>query len=125
MKQFSLEEFKKSPNRKVVTRDGRSARILCTDAERRHPIVALINDGDGNDLIECYNTDGTVGYGDSGRDLFLDVENKEGYVNLYRSKLFSGMCQSSLFVLSKEDAEKEAAKYQDDFIATAKVTWEE
>ena len=42
MKQFSLEEFKKNPNRKVVTRDGKQVRIICTDADRKNPIVALV-----------------------------------------------------------------------------------
>ena len=31
MKQFNLEEYLKDPNKKVVTRDGRNARIVCTD----------------------------------------------------------------------------------------------
>ena len=31
MKQFNLEEYKKNPNRKVITRDGKSVRIVCTD----------------------------------------------------------------------------------------------
>ena len=31
MKQFSLEEYLEHPDRKVVTRDGRSVRIICTD----------------------------------------------------------------------------------------------
>ena len=31
MKQFNLEEYKKNPNRKVITRDGRSVRILCSN----------------------------------------------------------------------------------------------
>lgn len=31
MKQFSLEEYIKNPSRKIVTRDGKEARIVCTD----------------------------------------------------------------------------------------------
>ena len=31
MKQFNLEEYKKNPNRRVITRDGKSVRIVCTD----------------------------------------------------------------------------------------------
>ncbi len=31
MEQFNLEEYLKNSNRKVVTRDGKSVRIVCTD----------------------------------------------------------------------------------------------
>lgn len=42
MKEFSLEEYLKNPNRKIVTRDGRDVRIICTDRRGGdHPILAL------------------------------------------------------------------------------------
>ena len=33
MKQFSLSEYLKNPSRKVVTREGKTARIGCKDAK--------------------------------------------------------------------------------------------
>lgn len=43
-KQFNLEEYKKNPEQKVVTRDGRAVRIVCTDAKSNDfPIVALVS----------------------------------------------------------------------------------
>jgi hypothetical protein len=42
MEQFNLEEYKKNPNRKVVTRDGRVAIIICTNADDKFPVVAKI-----------------------------------------------------------------------------------
>ena len=46
MKQFNLEEYLKNPSRKVVTRDGRKARILCTDVKRAlYPVLALVDNG--------------------------------------------------------------------------------
>lgn len=43
MKQFNLDEYLKDPSQKVVTRDGRSVRIICTDAfSDDYPVVALI-----------------------------------------------------------------------------------
>ena len=43
MEEFSLEKYLKNPNRKIVTRDGKSVRIVCTDREcMDFPIVALI-----------------------------------------------------------------------------------
>ena len=50
MEKFNLEEYLKNPSRKVVTRDGRNVRIVCTDRNiNNFPIVALIqlyNDSD-------------------------------------------------------------------------------
>ena len=34
MEQFSLAEYLKNPTRPIITRDGRIARIICTDAKR-------------------------------------------------------------------------------------------
>lgn len=55
MKQFNLEEYLKNPSRKVVTRDGRSVRIICTDrvSEKGYPLVALVMK-DGHELVHTY-----------------------------------------------------------------------
>lgn len=37
MKQFSLDEYLKNPTRPIVTRDGRSVRIICTDRKSDAP----------------------------------------------------------------------------------------
>ena len=43
MEQFSLEKYLANPSRKVVTRDGRRARIVCTDMRcADYPIIALV-----------------------------------------------------------------------------------
>ena len=54
MKQFSLNEHLANPSRKVVTRDGHSVRIICTDAMSTHPVVALVRYGNDED-IESYS----------------------------------------------------------------------
>ena len=42
MKQFNIEEYKKNPSRKVITRDGRSVRIVCTDVMGAiYPVLAV------------------------------------------------------------------------------------
>ena len=48
MEQFSLEKYLENPTRKVVTRDGRPVRILCTDAKAK----------DGCCIIAAIETDG-------------------------------------------------------------------
>ena len=126
MKQFSLEEFKKNQNRKVVTRDGRNVRIICTDAKGDYPVIGLIRSLDNEDYPWRFRMDGAILENEENEnDLFFDVEKKEGYINLYRSKLGIASHQTYFGILSKEQAEREAAEYPDDFIATAKVTWEE
>lgn len=79
MKQFSLNEYLANPSRKVVTRDGHSVRIICTDANRFFPIVALIEEN-GQESIFCYLSDGVYieGKQDS-RDLFFAPEQKERF----------------------------------------------
>ena len=41
MKPFNLEEYLANPSKKVVTRDGRKIRIICTDAKSDYPIIVL------------------------------------------------------------------------------------
>lgn len=44
MKQFSLNEYFKDVNRKVVTREGKQVRIICTDAPvKNYPIAGYVN----------------------------------------------------------------------------------
>lgn len=54
MKQFNLEEYKKNPSRKVVTRSGKPVRIICTDRDSLFSVVFLCrceNDGDNTEHI--------------------------------------------------------------------------
>ena len=125
MKQFSLEEFKKNPNRKVVTRDGKPVRIICTDANGDYPVVALIKDKK-RDQPETYTPDG-VFFPDeeTSRDLFFDASTNKGWVNLYRTEqepiLFGRVFKT------KEDALAEIEKVHNSrkHIDTIHIEWEE
>ena len=118
MKAFSLEEHLKNPNRKVVTRNGRSARIICTDAKGNYPIVALIEEG-GYDNALSYTKDGKLYVGETNDyDLFFAPEKHEGWVNVYRD-LDDVMCGS---VFATEEDAKCKAKTA---IATVRIEWEE
>ena len=44
MKQFSLDEYIANSSMKVVTRDGRAVKIICTDAKGNFPVIGLIAD---------------------------------------------------------------------------------
>ena len=118
MKAFSLEEYLKNPNRKVVTRNGRSARIICTDAKGNYPIVVLIEEG-GYDNALSYTKDGKLYVGETNDyDLFFATEKHEGWVNVYRD--FDDMMCGSVFA-TEEDAKCNAKTA----IATVKIEWEE
>lgn len=91
-KPFDLEAAKRGE--KVVTRDGRDARIICydrrVDNELGGQIVALVLDAvNGHEDIESYTTNGS--YYDTGgtadEDLFMFDESDDGsmYVAVVRS----------------------------------------
>ena len=126
MKQFNLKSYIANP-RKVMTKDGRDARILCVDAKGDYPVVALIPDGEGEykrDHPEMYTEDG-CSY--SGRmsffDLFFAPEIHEGWVNVYEGADGNSYVGDARIFKSKEDAEKEGKKWKD-YISTVRIEWE-
>lgn len=125
MKQFSLEEYLKNPNRKIITRNGRSARIICTDRnwiDTKH-IIALVTMENGVEVTKSYNKSGKAvfetDYGPN--DLFFAPNKKEGWVNMY--KIRSGEAKIDQIYNSKEEAE--AGRKDANYILTAKIEWEE
>ena len=123
MKQFSLNEHLANPSRKVVTRDGHSVRIICTDAMSTHPVVALVRYGNDED-IESYSQDGKwSNKPESALDLFFAPEKKDGLVSLYRN--VRGNLVFGLPYCTKEEALDELYDDTDTRIDTIKVEWEE
>ena len=87
MKPFSLEEYLKNPSRKVITRDGKDVRILCTDAKGDFPIIALIDELTDNCIYHSvYTKEGHVKPYDmpTRYDLFFSPENHEGWINIFK-----------------------------------------
>ena len=83
MKEFSLEEYLKDPSRKVVTRDGRAVRIICTDRKGATPIIALVNDGLSEELGYAFYSDGKYFIDkDDELDLFFAPEKHKGWINI-------------------------------------------
>lgn len=75
---FDLELAKKITQKEVkgciVTRDGRQARIICSDKEGYYPIVALVKKSCGVENTYSYNKEGReFDNGMSLSDLFLEV----------------------------------------------------
>ena len=126
MKQFNLDEYLKNPSRKVITRDGRNARIICTDAKNNYPIVALIEMPNGRERQPCgYKEDGTYIIGErlSCYDLFFAPEKHEGWLNIYHSE--SGFYLRGNPYKSKEEADEVAKANYKNFCTTVKIEWEE
>ena len=125
MKQFDLKEYLKDPNKKVVTRDGRNVRIICTDRQGGdRPILILCFESDGIERCFSYLPNGRRYVDiDSCMDLFFAPEKKEGWVNLYN--LSEGPYLGSVYS-SKEVAEAMSKKCGlQHYIATIKIEWEE
>lgn len=125
MKQFNLAEYLKNPERKIVTRDGRSVkRILCVDAKGDYPIVALIKSKDEKEEYPFrYTVNGQFSpcY-EKQADLFFVPEKYEGWANIY-TDCNNTDCLGTRIFKSKDEAEKEGKKWED-YVITIKIEWE-
>ena len=118
MERFNLDEYIKNPSKRVVTRDGRNVKILCTDYIGFGPIIAKV---EGNSYSQMFYSDGTACRCEgSTYDFFFAPEKYEGWINVYSGSYFS---TSSRIFSSEEDAEKEGKKWKD-YVTTIKIEWE-
>ena len=127
MEEFSLEKYLKNPNRKVVTRDGKDVRIVCTDLKgTKFPIIALYED----DIHECFDT-----YRSDGRscdqyeldtDLFFAPEpktKKVGWMNV--CKYGDNQHFSLVGGVIHPTREQALAERPDYVVDTIQIRWEE
>ena len=120
MKQFSLEEYLANPSRKVITRDRKAVKILCTNYESRQPIIAEI---EGHNYSRSFTKDGRyhVDNKNSPYDLFFAPEKHEGWINIY-ADINDNSYTGNHICKSKEEA-IEAAYYN--YVSTIKIEWED
>ena len=123
MKQFNLEEYLANPSKKVITRDGRKVRIICTDRKSKndYPIIALVEGFEGEEDFFCYPRDGKWPSCES-IDLFFAPEKHEGWTPVYRES--TGSIKFGYAYSTKKEAE-EASKYDTRYLTTTKIEWEE
>lgn len=126
MEQFNLKEYLKDPNKKVVTRDGRNVRIICTDRHGGdHPIIALCSTSSGIEIYFSYLYNGRQYVDtDSCNDLFFDTEKTGRMDNLLRDSC------GDVFVAigspwESEEVARSVVSDKPNFVATYKITWEE
>ena len=124
MKQFNLQEYLKNPSRKIVTRDRRAVRIICTDFQSEKPIIGLVKIDENEEGAYNFSEDGRHSLKEDvvedNLDLFFVPIKKEGYVNLYQDNKFKW---NSIFD-TKEEAE-EIGKSLSNYITTVKIKWEQ
>ena len=122
LKPFDLEAAKQG--KPVCTRNGRKARIVCTNRKHLYPIVALIECGDGEEMIAAYSNEGkTEIYETKGEDLMMLPEKHEGWVNVFKTSIVS--YNVGCLYSTKEEAISHVDKGDDNYIATVKIEWEE
>lgn len=126
MKQFNIEDYVQNPNRKVVTRDGHSVRIICTDRISDYPVVALVSGEYSEDLLS-YTKDGEVYTTlEDDYDLFFAPESKTkkvGWMNVCKygdDKHFSLV--GGVIHPTREQALTERPDY---VVDTIQIKWEE
>ena len=122
MKQFNLEEYLANPSKKVVTRDGRSVKIHCTNYIGAQKIIAQV---EGKDYSSAFSNDGRfIVCDESSCDLFFAPEKHEGWLNLFKDTL--GIIYGGCVYTSKDEAkEEEYPTDRESHIATVKIEWEE
>ena len=78
MKPFNIKEHLEHPEWKVVTREGKPVRILCTDLDDNdYPVAAVV----GNFHVDKYTAEGIFHAGrETKYDLFFAPEKHEGWV---------------------------------------------
>lgn len=77
MRQFSLEEYLKNPNQKIVTRTGKSVRIICTNADSEQCVIGLVRLKEEEAAFNYYKDGRHLEKSDSNQDLFFATKEKE------------------------------------------------
>ena len=123
MKEFSLEEYLKNPERKVVTRDGKNVRIICTDFDNPdYPVIGEIN---GNKWPCSFTTNGLLikdGV-EQPSDLFFAPEKHEGWIII--NKYPDGVRDTNGIIYHTELDVPDITPVGVTRVATIKIEWEE
>ena len=128
MKQFNLKEYLANPNRKVVTRDGSPARIICTDRKgSNQPILALVQvRADPMEVALTFSTDGKYDIGrESNYDLFFAPKKYEGWTLFVNWESIGPDILDSIIYATREEAQRMRETHPGKYGAIVKLEWEE
>ena len=126
MKQFNLQEYLAHPERKVVTRDGKKVRIICTDRAGLYtkPIIALITLPNGDEGIKTFWDNGIETAGSEyENDLFFAPEKHEGWIII--NKWPDGERDTNGIIYDTELDIPDIPPVGGKRVATIKIEWEE
>lgn len=127
MKQFNLSEYLENPSREIVTRDGRSVRIVCVNANiiddgNTYPIVALVKKEDNTDVPASFTNNGVYFVGEEDVfDLFFKSIQKEGWTNVYRNGN-NAIVTDTVFETKEEALNRKSIH---GYVDTILIKWEE
>lgn len=125
LKPFDLEAAK--AGKPVCTRNGRKARIICFNAKRDAPIIALVTTNYGKEIPYDYSLDGLSANSENeDNDLMMLCEKHEGWVNVYRDCDGANITKDDNIYSSREAAIASAQFIDGNhYVATTKINWEE
>ena len=127
MKQFSLDEYLKNRNRRIVTGKGNPVRIICTNANSAYCVIGLVCLPNKEEVAVSYDANGSRWFESKAEpDLFFAPEKKEGWVNLF--KINSTITTGEVYNTEEEakSAVKNTAVINSSiYISTVKIEWEE
>lgn len=116
IKPFNLEEALNGA--KVVTRDGRFVnQLIKFNADEKETLYGVVDKE-----IASWKDDGRWGEKDHHIDLFLAVEPKSIWVNIYRRHNYDDIYVGDTRFKSKQDAIKSVGKNDPDYIKTIQIT---
>ena len=127
MKPFTLSEYLENPSREIVTRDGRSVRIVCVNANiiddgNTYPIVALVKKEDNTDVPASFTNNGVYLVGEEDDfDLVFKPTQKEGWTNVYRNS--NNQIVTDTVFETKEEALNRKSIHG--YVDTILIKWEE
>lgn len=131
MKKFDLESALKGEP--VITKDGRPARIICTDAKGKYPIIALLSkkrdNGEIIEYVSCYTLEGNFQIGcNSELDLQMANVKKKSYTNIWEGE--NGKRYAEGVFSTRGEAEKQKIltlilNHNIVYITTIEIEWEE
>ena len=123
MKEFNLDEYLKNPSQKVVTRDGREVRIICTDRKETQPIIALVTKNGKEEVRSYYQNGRWSNTNEWDLDLFFEPVKREGWINIY--KFEDDKRTTGCLFKSEEEANLHKYDRASVYIKTIKIEWEE
>lgn len=122
MKQFNLQEYLAHPERRLVTRDGRETRIVCTDLKGSSmPILGLVKNPEKfEEKVISYTPEGRAAYLTKDFDLFFapNIVKRWGIVYRKSERLFDTREEAEQWMEEADEGEKK-------FCSVCKVEWEE